>query len=72
MEKPRAYAEAGVPVHLLIDRDSGEAAVHSEPENGAYQLLVTVPFGKSVDLPDPVGIQLDTQQLLDWARAEKG
>ncbi|WP_420543055.1 hypothetical protein [Streptomyces niveus] len=28
----------------------------------------TVPFGKTVVLPDPVGITLETEQLKDWVR----
>ncbi|WUH95882.1 Uma2 family endonuclease [Streptomyces sp. NBC_00433] len=71
VDKPRAYAEAGIPVFLLIDRDAGEITVHSEPGNGAYQMRVTVPFGKAVSLPAPVGIELDTAQLLTWATAQK-
>lgn len=33
--------------------------------------VLTVPFGEGVALPEPVGIELDTRQLLDWARVEK-
>jgi hypothetical protein len=29
VEKPRAYAETGIPVHLLIDRGTHEVKVHS-------------------------------------------
>lgn len=32
VEKPSAYAESQLPVHLLIDRDSQEVKVHSEPD----------------------------------------
>lgn len=71
VEKPRAYAETGIPVYLLVDRESRELVVHSEPEDGKYVRMLTVAFGAPVTLPDPVGIDLDTQQLLDWARAEQ-
>jgi Uma2 family endonuclease len=67
-DKPRAYAETGIPVYLLIDRDSCEALVHSEPESGVYGTLVRRPFGKRVELPEPVGIVLDTEPLKDWVR----
>jgi Uma2 family endonuclease len=67
-DKPRAYAETGIPVYLLIDRDSCEALVHSEPENGVYGTLVRRPFGKRVVLPEPVGIVLDTEPLKEWVR----
>lgn len=66
VEKPRSYAETGVPVYLLIDRDSCEVTVYSEPDGVRYESARTVPFGKSVVLPDPVGITLETEQLKDW------
>jgi Uma2 family endonuclease len=71
IDKPRAYAESGIPVHLLIDRDFREVTVFSEPEHGTYQQRVTVSSGKQVGLPAPVGIQLDTRQLLTWASADE-
>ncbi len=67
-EKPRAYAQTGIPVYLLIDRDSREALVYSEPEDGAYTTLTRRPFGKTIELPAVVGITLDTEPLKDWVR----
>ncbi|WP_442788506.1 Uma2 family endonuclease [Kitasatospora sp. YST-16] len=67
-EKPRAYAETGIPVYLLVDRDSCEVLVHSEPEDGRYVSLVRRPFGKPAVLPDPVGITLDTEAFKAWVR----
>jgi Uma2 family endonuclease len=66
IDKPRAYAESGIPVYLLIDRDRREVSIHSDPQDGAYGEQHVVPFGKTVTLPEPVGIELDTQQLLEW------
>ncbi|MFE3385068.1 Uma2 family endonuclease [Streptomyces anulatus] len=68
VEKPRAYAETGIPVYLLIDRESCEVKVHSGPDGVRYEQVVTVPFGKTVTLPDPVGIELDTEPLKSWVR----
>ncbi|MFD3524321.1 Uma2 family endonuclease [Streptomyces sp. NPDC058653] len=68
VEKPRAYAETGIPVYLLIDRDSCEVTVYSEPDGVRYESARTVPFGKTVALPDPVGITLETERLKDWVR----
>ncbi|MFF9013325.1 Uma2 family endonuclease [Streptomyces sp. NPDC014870] len=65
--KPRAYAETGIPVYLLIDRTTGEVKVHSQPDGERYEMVATVPFGKTVALPDPVGLELDTEPLKDWA-----
>ncbi|MCX5342397.1 Uma2 family endonuclease [Streptomyces atratus] len=68
VEKPRAYAETGIPVYLLIDRDTCEVKVHSQPDGVRYEQVVTVPYGKTVELPDPVGIALDTEPLKNWVR----
>ncbi|MFF4155684.1 Uma2 family endonuclease [Streptomyces sp. NPDC001678] len=67
-EKPRAYAEAGIPVYLLIDRDTCEVVVYSDPDGVRYEQVRIVPFGKPLALPDPVGIELDTEPLKDWVR----
>ncbi|MEV8451266.1 Uma2 family endonuclease [Streptomyces sp. NPDC052095] len=68
VEKPRAYAETGIPVYLLIDRGTCEVKVHSQPDGVRYECVVTVPYGKTVELPDPVGIELDTEPLKNWVR----
>lgn len=68
VEKPRAYAEAHLAIHLLIDRDSCEVTVHSEPDGVRYERIRTLPFGKPVALPEPVGLTLDTEPLKDWIR----
>jgi Uma2 family endonuclease len=67
-DKPRAYAETGIPVYLLIDRDACETLVYSEPDDGAYSMIARRPFGKTIALPAPVGITLDTEPLKDWVR----
>ncbi|QHC25521.1 Uma2 family endonuclease [Streptomyces sp. GS7] len=66
VEKPRAYAETGIPLYLLIDRKSCQLSVYSEPDGERYELVRTVSYGKSLHLPDPVGITLDTEPLKDW------
>jgi Uma2 family endonuclease len=68
VEKPRAYAEANLPIYLLIDRDSCEVTIHSEPDGVRYERLQTLPFGKTVALPEPVNLTLDTEPLKDWIR----
>ncbi|MGW7239865.1 Uma2 family endonuclease [Streptomyces sp. NPDC054804] len=67
VEKPRAYAEAGIPVYLLIDRDNLSVLVHSnpDPEDG-YRDIHVVRLGGMVTLPDPVGIELDTEELKQY------
>ncbi|MFQ6196718.1 Uma2 family endonuclease [Streptomyces sp. NPDC000405] len=68
-EKPAAYAAAGVPVHVLVDRDAGVVAVHTnpDPERG-YLDIHRAPFGEQVTLPDPVNITLDTEPLKNYVR----
>ncbi|MET9961286.1 Uma2 family endonuclease [Streptomyces sp. NPDC006326] len=68
VEKPRAYAETGIPVYLLIDRATCEISVYSEPEGRRYATVRTVPYGKDVELPEPIGISLQTEVLKDWVR----
>ncbi|MEV7519659.1 Uma2 family endonuclease [Streptomyces sp. NPDC091371] len=68
IEKPRAYAETGIPVYLLIDRLKCQVVVHSDPDGTGYETVRTVPFGREVQLPDPVGINLQTEPLKDWVR----
>ncbi|MDT9692637.1 Uma2 family endonuclease [Streptomyces sp. P9(2023)] len=69
VEKPAAYAEAGIPVYLLVDRDRGTVTVHSEPERGVYATVVTRAFGHPVVLPAPVGLTLeDTDVLKNYVR----
>ncbi|MFF9814301.1 Uma2 family endonuclease [Streptomyces sp. NPDC014006] len=67
VEKPDAYAAAGIPVYLLIDRDDGTVTVLSDPEDGRYRLQLNKPFGTVVELPEPVNIPLDTTPLKDLA-----
>ncbi|MCU1648346.1 MAG: hypothetical protein JWN03_8621 [Nocardia sp.] len=67
-ENPRAYADTGIPIYLLIDRDTCEIIVHSDPRESRYARVLTVPFGATVQLPDPVNITLNTEPLKDWVR----
>ncbi|MEV7384044.1 Uma2 family endonuclease [Streptomyces lydicus] len=69
-EKPAAYAAAGIPVHLLVDRDRCELVVHTgpAPERGCYLDVHRAPFGEQVTLPDPVGLTLDTEILKNYVR----
>ncbi|MFG3010224.1 Uma2 family endonuclease [Streptomyces cinerochromogenes] len=67
IDKVRGYAEAGIPVYLLIDRDVDELVVHSNPVGGVYQQRPSYPYGATVQLPPPVSIDLDTEKLKDYA-----
>ncbi|MFF2653055.1 Uma2 family endonuclease [Streptomyces sp. NPDC058045] len=69
-EKPGAYAGAGIPVYLLIDREAGSVTVfhRPDPEGGGYRVQCAVRFGEPLELPDPVGFPLDTGVLKDYVR----
>lgn len=62
--KANGYAAAGIPVYLLVDRDSHELVVHSHPEQGCYRdVHRTTGLGEELLLPEPVGVRLDTEAL---------
>lgn len=68
-EKPRAYAETGIPVYLLIDRTLGEVVVQSGPDSrGVYAHQDRYAFGAEVRVPEPVNVVLDTEPLKGWVR----
>jgi Uma2 family endonuclease len=61
--KRHGYANAGVPLYLLIDRfdeDGPAVTLFSDPVDGHYQHVVRIPFGEKISLPEPFGIDLDT------------
>ncbi|MGV9626790.1 Uma2 family endonuclease [Streptomyces sp. NPDC003487] len=68
VEKPKAYAEAGIPVNLLIDRDHRSLVVHSNPDPAVgYRDVHTAKLGERLTLPDPVAVVLDTEELQQYA-----
>ncbi|MFF9169417.1 Uma2 family endonuclease [Streptomyces sp. NPDC014776] len=68
VEKPKAYAEAGIPVYLLIDRDHRSLVVHSNPDPAVgYRDVHTAKLGERLTLPDPVAVVLDTEELRQYA-----
>ncbi|MFF5358401.1 Uma2 family endonuclease [Streptomyces scabiei] len=66
VDKPDGYAAAGIPVHLLIDRDDCSVVVFNQPENGRYRHEEKVAFGATIRLPDPVNVTLDTAPLNEY------
>lgn len=63
-EKPVAYGAAGIPFYLLIDRDACTVKLYSDPDpEVGYREFRKVPFGDTLLLPEPLGIELDTEHL---------
>ncbi|WP_461035905.1 Uma2 family endonuclease [Streptomyces mayteni] len=58
--KLSAYARARIPHYLLVDREAGTAALHSEPAESRYARQVVVALSEKLFLPDPLGFELDT------------
>ncbi|MFI8533837.1 Uma2 family endonuclease [Streptomyces aquilus] len=67
IDKPVGYAAVDIPVYLLIDRDNNTVVVYSDPKDSRYQETVSHPWGSPVELPDPLGFTLDTEELKDYA-----
>ncbi|MBS2549819.1 Uma2 family endonuclease [Catenulispora sp. NL8] len=58
--KRRAYAAAGIPLYLLVERDRQEVVLFSQPDVEAqdYRADVRVPFGSDLELPAPFSFTL--------------
>lgn len=59
-DKADWYAVAGVAVLLVLDPRKGTWALHTRPDNGAYQDVLPGKFGESVPLPEPIGVEIAT------------
>ncbi|MGW1077345.1 Uma2 family endonuclease [Streptomyces sp. NPDC002537] len=66
-DKPRAYAESGIPVYLLVDREHCTVTVFSQPVRGRYSDTHIADFGDTVALPG-IGISLATERLKNYVR----
>ncbi|MGA5141184.1 Uma2 family endonuclease [Streptomyces azureus] len=62
--KRRCYAREGIPLYLLVDRDTAQVTLFSEPEQDDYREHCARPFGKPITLPEPFVFELDTTDLL--------
>ena len=62
--KRRCYARAGIPLYLLVDRDTAQVTVFSEPKDDDYREHCARPFCKPIALPEPFAFDLDTADLV--------
>jgi Uma2 family endonuclease len=66
VQKAAGYAEAGVPLYLLIDgwaRGGPAVTLFGEPRKGLYMVLQAGKFGDPIRLPAPIGLDLDTSSF---------
>ncbi|MFJ9949018.1 Uma2 family endonuclease [Kitasatospora sp. NPDC091207] len=53
--KPAAYASAGVPVYVIVDRSNQRVMVLTEPHDGEYRVHAVHHPGQSFTLPESIG-----------------
>ncbi|MGK5732563.1 Uma2 family endonuclease [Streptomyces sp. URMC 124] len=61
--KPAAYAHAGAPLYLLVDRwaqGGPTITLYGEPKDDVYRVLQAGKFGDEIQLPDPFDLTIDT------------
>jgi Uma2 family endonuclease len=61
--KVHGYAQAGVPLYLLLDpwhSNKPTATLYGEPDGGTYRMLQAVEYGEKLTLPEPFGLDIDT------------
>ncbi|MFE5583903.1 Uma2 family endonuclease [Kitasatospora sp. NPDC056531] len=63
LTKRRGYAASGIPLYLLVDRQKGRIALHSDPRRGDYSTTTDVAVGEPLWLPEPFGFELSTGRL---------
>ncbi|MFC7307323.1 Uma2 family endonuclease [Streptomyces monticola] len=57
--KVECYAQAGVPVYLVVDRKHDEVLLYRDPVDGAYPKPERFKRGQAVPVPESVGVTLD-------------
>ncbi|MEW2487185.1 Uma2 family endonuclease [Streptomyces sp. NPDC048411] len=68
--KVAAYAEAKIPVYVIVDRKHGRVHVLTEPMGGGYDSHQVYAPGQTVTLPDSIGapVTLDVDELIRVGR----
>ncbi|AJC62070.1 Uma2 family endonuclease [Streptomyces sp. 769] len=62
--KRKRYAEYGAPLYLLVDRQERSVTLYAEPGRLGYTRADGPhPYGTTVRLPEPFGLDLDTSTL---------
>ncbi|MGH3415084.1 MAG: Uma2 family endonuclease [Actinocrinis sp.] len=63
--KYAAYARAGIPLYLMVDRYDGDGftTLYSNPSGDQYLDAHKVPFGDKLALPEPFDVAIDTARF---------
>jgi Uma2 family endonuclease len=65
--KYAAYARAGIPLYLIVDRyDAGGHSTlywNPDPKKEEYKHRHSVPFGEKLTLPEPFEVDIDTAEF---------
>ncbi|WP_225654099.1 Uma2 family endonuclease [Streptomyces pseudogriseolus] len=62
--KRRCYARGGIPLYLLVDRETSSITLFGDTEGDEYREHRTRPLGKPLTLPESFGFDLDTADFL--------
>lgn len=70
--KVSAYAEAKVPVYVILDRKHGRVHVLTEPLGGSYDRHEVYAPGQQAPLPASIGaeVNLDVAELIKAGRVQ--
>ena len=63
--KRHAYAGAGIPLYLLVNRQLRRVTLFSHPVHDDYSQTNAVPLGDKLHLPQPFDFALDTAPFAD-------
>jgi len=68
--KWNGYARAGIGHYLIVDRDPkvASATLYTEPdrESGSYRVSASWKFGETIQLPEPFGVSIRTDEWMPW------
>lgn len=62
--KRHCYARGPVPLYLLVDREQSSVTLFSDPQGDDYRQHCTIPFGRSIRLPAPFALDLETDAFI--------
>lgn len=66
IKKAAGYAQAGVPLYLLIDNwapGGPTITLYGEPQGDVYRVLSAAKFGETIKLPAPFDLAVDTSEF---------